>query len=93
MEIETRRILLRQLQDDDAPAMAQGVNNFNVSRNLARVKFPYFVEDAKSFIALQRSFDPRSVISAITFRAAPDELIGMVTYEFGEKNSMPDFGY
>ena len=93
MELETRRLLLRPLRDDDAIAMAQALNNFNVSRNLARVKFPYAVQDAQTFIDLQRTFDLRSAICAITFRAAPDELIGMVTYEYDEKNPAPELGY
>ena len=92
MEIETRRLLLRPLREDDAHAMALGVNNFNVSRNLARVKFPYSVAEAAAFIQIQRKFDPRSVVCAVTFRCAPDELIGVVAYEYGEGGE-PEFGY
>ena len=93
MELETRRLLLRPLIDDDAHAMALSLNNLNVSRNLARVKFPYTLEDAQAFIPLQRSFDPRSKICAITFRCAPDELIGMVSYEYGINGDEANFGY
>ena len=50
MELETRRLLLRPLRDDDAHAMALALNNLNVSGNLARVKIPYAVLDAHSFI-------------------------------------------
>ena len=93
MEIETSRLLLRPLRGDDAFAMAQALNNLNVSRNLARVKHPYGVAEAKEFITIQRSFDTRSVVSAIAFRAAPDELIGMVSYEFGLDSQGATFGY
>jgi len=93
MEIETRRLLLRPLRDDDAPAITLGLNNINVSRNLARVPYPYALEDAQIFITLQKAFDPRSLISAIAFRAAPDELIGMVTYEYGINTDDAIFGY
>ena len=92
MELETRRLLLRPLRDDDAHAMTLALNNINVSRNLARVKFPYMLEDAQAFIPLQRGFDPRSKICAITFRCAPDELIGMVSYEYG-LGDKPVLGY
>ena len=92
MELETRRLLLRPLRDDDAHALTQSLNNFNVSRNLARVKFPYALEDAASFIALQKSFDPRSVVMTIAFHAAPDELIGMISYERQDNGSF-NFGY
>ena len=92
MELETRRLMLRPLRDDDAHAMALALNNLNVSRNLARVKFPYMLEDAQAFIAAQRGFDPRSVILAIAFRAAPDELIGVITYEVTDEGEY-EFGY
>ena len=93
MDIETSRLLLRPLRGDDAFAMAQALNNFNVSRNLARVKHPYGVAEAKDFITIQRGFDPCSIVSAIAFRAAPDELIGMVTYEYGLNTEDALFGY
>jgi [ribosomal protein S5]-alanine N-acetyltransferase len=93
MELETRRLLLRPLIDDDAYAITMGLNNLNVSRNLARVPYPYALEDAQAFIPLQRSFDPRSVVCAIAFRAAPDELIGMISYEYGISKDDAVLGY
>ena len=93
MELETRRLLLRPLRDDDAMAMAQALNNLHVSRNLARVKYPYTLAEAQAFIALQRAFDSRSVVCAIAFRAAPDELLGLIAYEFGSEKDGAEFGY
>jgi RimJ/RimL family protein N-acetyltransferase len=93
MELETRRLLLRPLQDHDAPAMARALSNYEVAKNLARVPFPYSVEDAKFFINLQRGFDPSSRICAIAFRAAPDELIGLISYERKADGSAFEFGY
>ena len=93
MELETTRLLLRPLRDDDAHAMTSALNNLNVSSNLARVKFPYMLADAQAFIPLQRGFDPRSKICAITFRCAPDELIGMVSYEYDINKDDAIFGY
>ena len=80
-------------RDDDAYALALGLNNLNVSRNLARVPHPYALEDAQAFIALQRNFDARDAVCAIAFRAAPEELIGMVSYEYGIKGDEANFGY
>jgi len=93
MELETRRLLLRPLRDDDAPAMARALNNFEVSKNLSRAPFPYTLDDARFFIDLQRSFDPRSKICAIAFRAAPDELIGVIAYERKADSDAFEFGY
>jgi RimJ/RimL family protein N-acetyltransferase len=81
MEIETKRLLLRPLRDDDALAMVHALNNYDVSKYLSRVPFPYTANDAAFFINLTRSYDPRSKVCAITFKCAPDELIGVVSYE------------
>jgi RimJ/RimL family protein N-acetyltransferase len=81
MDIETKRLLLRPLRDEDAPAIAVGVNNFAVSKNLARVPFPYSIEAAADFIARQGEFAATKKICAIAFRCAPDEAIGVVSYE------------
>jgi RimJ/RimL family protein N-acetyltransferase len=88
MELETKRLLLRPLRDDDAYAMTSAVNNYEVSKNLARVAYPYSLGDAKEFINLQRGFEKPSQTCAIAFRAAPDELIGVVAYE-----ANLEFGY
>ncbi len=92
MDIETKRLLLRPLTQHDAPALAYGLNNYAVSKNLARVKFPYSLDDAHEFIERQRGFDARSNVRAIAFRAAPEELIGIVSYEFNSSD-VAEFGY
>ena len=84
MELLTQRLLLRPFRDEDAHAVMHGLNNISVARNLARVKFPYAIEDAWHWFNLRHSFDPRSVICAIAFRAAPDEVIGTISYEYRE---------
>ncbi len=88
MAIETKRLLLRPLRDEDAPAIATALNNYDVAKNLARVPFPYAVKAAQDFITRQRSFAAPNKICAIAFRCAPDELIGAVSYE-----ASLDFGY
>ncbi len=93
MEIETKRLLLRPLRNDDAPAMAHALNNYEVSRYLTRVASPYSLNDARAFIERQRSFDPRSMVRAITFKCAPDELLGLVAFERNAKDGTFEFGY
>jgi RimJ/RimL family protein N-acetyltransferase len=93
MEIETRRLLLRPLRDDDAPALASALNNFNVAKNLARVPFPYTIENAKLFIDLQRDFVSPAKFCAITFKCAADEVIGMISYEPTDGTGEIEFGY
>ena len=91
MEIETKRLLLRPFEPSDAPAVARSLNNLAVARNLARVKFPNAVEDALTWFHFLNSSDPRSVVCAVAFRAAPDELIGVISYEYLE-DAEADFG-
>ena len=73
--------------------MAHALNNYEVSRYLTRVSSPYSLSDAKAFIERQRSFDPRSTVCAITFKCAPDELLGLVAFEQNSKDGTFEFGY
>ncbi len=93
MEIETKRLQIRALRDEDAPTIVLGLNNYNVAKNLARVPYPYTLDHAVYFINLQRSFSSNSMICAITFKCAPDELIGFVGYESSGADGKIEFGY
>lgn len=93
MDIETKRLLLRPLRDEDAPVMARRLNNYEISKNLARVPYPYSLNDAQSFIAFQRDFDTRSKVYAIAFKCAPDEILGIVAYEYSAEKEKTEFGY
>lgn len=48
--LRTPRLTLRPLQIDDADAITRGVGNFDVSKWLAVVPYPYDVSDAHSFL-------------------------------------------
>ena len=47
--IETERLILRPWKINDAEAICEGLNNFDVAKFLT-VPFPYTIEDAKNFI-------------------------------------------
>lgn len=49
--IRTPRLTLRRLIPDDADAIAHGIDNFDVSKWLAVVPYPYSRQDALEFIA------------------------------------------
>ena len=49
--IKTKRLWLRPLEASDAEALSPAINDFEVSKWLAVVPFPYRLEDARSFIA------------------------------------------
>lgn len=48
--LRTPRLELRPLDEDDADAIAKGVGNFDVSKWLAVVPYPYDADDARSFL-------------------------------------------
>ena len=51
MKLETERLILRKPRMSDAQDIVEGVNNLNVSKNLAVVKYPYYIKDAKSWVS------------------------------------------
>ena len=93
MELETKRLLLRPLRHDDAPAIARALKPYDVAKFLSRVAHPYTLQDAETFIQLQKSFASNSMVCAITFKCAPDELLGIVAYEYSEEKQKTEFGY
>ena len=49
--LRTPRLTLRPLTDQDADAIVDGIGNFDVSKWLAVVPYPYSRDDAEKFIA------------------------------------------
>jgi RimJ/RimL family protein N-acetyltransferase len=93
MEIETRRLLLRPLRDEDTTCIAKHLNDFEVSQFLSRVPFPYSIENAEQFITWQRTFDKLSLISGVCFKADPEKIIGIVSCEHRTVSEPPELGY
>lgn len=54
MFARTERLLLRPGFAEDAPALAQAIGHEAVVRNLATAPWPYDVEHARSFLAMER---------------------------------------
>ena len=91
--IETTRLILRPLRDSDAPTICDALNDYDVSRNLARVPFPYLLSDAQVFIDWTRSLDHRSAMRALTLKRSPDVLFGIMSYEYSVAKQDAEFGY
>lgn len=92
-EIETRRLLLRPLRAEDEFTLAAALNDFEVSRWLSRVPYPYTRGHARSFISSLADVSERDRICAITFKSAPGVVIGLISYEYLEGQDAPEFGY
>jgi RimJ/RimL family protein N-acetyltransferase len=52
MFARTPRLLLRPGWAEDAPALAQAIGEEAIVRNLARAPWPYSIDDAREFLAL-----------------------------------------
>lgn len=65
MELRTERLLLRPLRDDDADAIVAALGDFEVTRYLTVVPFPYAQADARAWIGLQQPAVPGEAHFAI----------------------------
>ena len=60
--IETDRLILRPPGLQDAPRIADLINDFDVSRMLTRVPYPYSLQDAEGFIAHMQTSQERGFL-------------------------------
>ena len=87
--IRTPRLLLRPPHDADAEAIARYLNDFAVSGNLARVPFPYRLEDAQDWLRTRKpDMPPEETNFAIEIDGA---YTGQVGFHPGPKG--PIIGY
>jgi RimJ/RimL family protein N-acetyltransferase len=75
MFVRTERLLLRPGWLEDAPALAQALGERSIVCNLARVPWPYHVEDAEAFLAAERRPDEPSFLVFRRTHGSP-QLIG-----------------
>jgi RimJ/RimL family protein N-acetyltransferase len=91
--IETARLLLRPLRSNDAPEIAEKINNYEISKNLARVPFPYTLADAEDFLEWAANLDERSDFRVLSLKQQPDVLIGIISYDWAEDKQRAELGY
>jgi RimJ/RimL family protein N-acetyltransferase len=91
--IETERLMLRPLGESDIDPMVEALDDFDISRNLARVPYPYHRDDALDFLSFVSSNDKQSHFSAICKRQTPKVLLGVISYEWSEEKRNAELGY
>jgi [ribosomal protein S5]-alanine N-acetyltransferase len=91
--IKTGRLVLRAPIENDIDRMVETLADFSISRNLARIPWPYHRDDALDFLMFVASCDHRSRFSAICRRDMPDQLIGMISYEWNDATQNAELGY
>ena len=91
--IETNRLLLRPLAPTDGMAIAAKLDNYEISKNLARVPYPYHRSDAEEFLDWALQLDRRSAFRVICLKQEPDDLIGLISYDWMEQKQRAELGY
>ena len=91
--IETRRLLLRPLRDDDAQTLVDELNNFAIACNTAHIPKPYHRSDALEFLDFAKAGNERSRISGVEEKARSGQLIGIISYEWSEAKGDAELGY
>lgn len=91
MFARTPRLLLRPGWMEDAPALAQAIDDPVIARNLSRVPSPYGLEDARAFLALPHDHRlPRLLVFTRT-KGAP-RLVGGCGIHLDDEGH-PELGY
>lgn len=91
--IETERLQLRPLRTIDARAIAEKIDSYEISKNLARVPYPYHLSDAEEFLEWALQLDDRSAFRAISLKQHPDDLIGLISFDWMEAKQQAELGY
>jgi RimJ/RimL family protein N-acetyltransferase len=91
--IETERLVLMPLVDSDEDVIARKINCYEISKNLARVPFPYTPSDAREFLEWYKTLDHRSCFMTLRLKSEPDELIGIISYDWVEDKQQSELGY
>ena len=100
-EIRTERLLLRPLEQADAPAIQRLAGDARVSRHTSNIPHPYPDGAAEAFIAETREKQARDEVRtfAIADAVEPDALIGMIgliehadSVEMGYWLGVPNWG-
>lgn len=84
--IKTRRLVLRELDDSDAPELARLAGDWDIARMTARIPYPYSEELAREWMA---TLSPGEFVRAVTLDGA---LIGAVGYVPNDDRSA-EIGY
>ncbi len=76
MKIESKRIILRNWEDDDVEDIVEGLNNLEVAKWMAGVPFPYTENDAKNFIERAKNNDENTKIALAIVLKENNKVIG-----------------
>ncbi|WP_334148225.1 GNAT family N-acetyltransferase [Hyphomicrobium sp.] len=85
--IRTRRLVLRELDDSDAPDLARLAGDWDIARMTAQIPYPYSEDLAREWMA---ALAPGEFVRAVTFEGA---LVGAIGYIPDDDRSSAEIGY
>ena len=88
--ITTQRLVLRPPSDDDAQAIVELLNNWNVVKYLATAPYPYTSGDAERFLERTRRRE-RTADDAVYAITIDDTFLGIISVT--PLQDMPNLGY
>ena len=91
MFARTERLLLRPGFPEDAPLLAQAIGDERIARNVARMPWPYSLDDARSYLATFADPTETKFLMFERTDAAP-ELVGGCGFDVRLDGSL-QFGY
>lgn len=90
VEIETKRLRMRPIVLSDAEDVAIALSDFEVTKNLSRVPYPYRESDAVEWINMQPK-NPAPQNTNFVVRGHTGKFCGVVGFDAGEVG--PELGY
>jgi RimJ/RimL family protein N-acetyltransferase len=91
--LETARLIIRDIRDDDAACLVRALDNLNVTRNTSSIPYPYTHADALHFIARQKSKPSRSIKKVIALKPTPHQMLGSVRLHIDSATNSCELGF
>jgi len=95
--LETERLTLRPLREDDAEGFIALIDNWNMAKTVARIPYPYARSDFDSFLERQmaKPSQSREPTFAIEAKGGPAHAVGLIGLhkEQGDDDNVTRLGY
>jgi RimJ/RimL family protein N-acetyltransferase len=91
--LEASRLSFRALDESDIPTLLRELNNFNITRNTARIPYPYGQADAEAYLKRVNESPSGSLVRALVIKTQPATLIGVVGIHHDGSENPAELGY
>lgn len=92
--IETENLIIRLIEYNDIYPMTNILNNFNVTKYLLEVPYPYSLKDAEDFVIYNmENFYPERLIIYTIIDKYTEEVYGVLSMNFSQVHNRGEIGY